>query len=83
MTDLTNTLEISYEDSLPKVTAPGIELQSLKKKSMEYVIKGSEFGRCCLLFLVREIGGAFTQIGPSHSDHKTRYKITVRTKSIG
>ena len=32
MTALTNTLEISYEDSLPKVTAPGIDFTVVEEE---------------------------------------------------
>ena len=32
MTDLTNTLEISYEDSLPKVPATGIDFTFVEEE---------------------------------------------------
>ena len=32
MIDLTNTLKISYEDSLPKVTAPGIDFTVVEEE---------------------------------------------------
>ena len=32
MTDLTNTLEISFEDSLPKVTDPGIDFTVVEEE---------------------------------------------------